>query len=52
VNEHGVALFGHEDIATLAHRLWQDRGCPDGSPDEDWFHAAHELRARAGGLQK
>ena len=29
------------------HTLWQTRGCPVGSPDEDWFHAAHELRARA-----
>jgi hypothetical protein len=46
VNEHGVAIFGHEDVAALAHRLWQARGCPDGSADEDWFHAAQELRAR------
>lgn len=46
VNEHGIALFGHDDIAALAHELWQARGCPDGSPDEDWFHAAQELRAR------
>src|ERR1035438_6470046 len=52
VNEHGIALFGHEDIAALAHKLWQARGCPEGSPEEDWFHAAEELRARAGGLQK
>jgi hypothetical protein len=44
---HGVATFGHADIAGLAHSLWQARGCPQGSPDEDWFHAAHELRARA-----
>ena len=46
VNEHGIATFGHEDIAALAHTLWQARGCPEGSPEEDWFHAAHELRAR------
>jgi len=46
VNEHGFATFGHQDIATLAHKLWQARGCPEGSPDEDWFHAAHELRDR------
>jgi hypothetical protein len=46
VNEHGIATFGHEDIAALAHALWQARGCPEGSPEEDWFQAAHELRAR------
>ena len=52
VNEHGVAMFGHEDIAVLAHTLWQARGCPEGSPDEDWFHAARELRARNEALKK
>ena len=52
VNEHGVATFGHNAISELAHRLWQARGCPLGSPDEDWFRAAHELRARGEGLQK
>lgn len=47
VNEHGVSTFGHEDVATLAYALWQARGCPEGSPEEDWFRAAQELRARA-----
>ena len=46
VNEHGFAIFGHEDIATLAHTLWQARGCPEGSPEEDWFHAVQKLRDR------
>jgi hypothetical protein len=44
---HGIAAFGHDDIAALAHKLWQARGCPEGSPDEDWFHAAEQLRSRA-----
>jgi hypothetical protein len=26
------------------------RGCPQGSPEEDWFRATHELRARKEGL--
>ena len=52
LNEHGIANFGHGDIAALAHALWQARGCPEGSPEEDWFHAAQELRARGEGLQK
>jgi Protein of unknown function (DUF2934) len=44
---HGVVAFGHEDIAALAHHLWQARGCPEGSSDVDWFQAAEQLRARS-----
>lgn len=43
---HGVIAFGHDEIATLAHGLWQARGCPYGSPEEDWLRAEGELRAR------
>jgi hypothetical protein len=43
---HGITGFGHDDIAALAHKLWQDRGCPEGSPEEDWYHAAEQLRSR------
>src|SRR5580698_4693933 len=49
VNEHGIALFGHAEIAKLAHELWQARGCPEGSPEVDWQRAAYLLRARAEG---
>jgi hypothetical protein len=45
-NNHGIAVFGHQDIAALAHELWRARGCPEGSPDEDWFQAAEQLRSR------
>lgn len=34
----------HEDIARLAYTLWQLRGCPYGSPEEDWLAAEGELR--------
>ena len=44
---HGIATFGHDEIAALAYELWQARGCPAGSPEEDWFHAAEQLRSRA-----
>jgi hypothetical protein len=44
---HGIAAFGHAEIATLAYERWQARGCPHGSSQEDWFHAAEELRSRA-----
>ena len=44
---HGLATFGHNEIAALAYELWQARGCPAGSPEEDWVHAAEQLRSRA-----
>jgi len=36
----------HEQIASLAYALWQQRGCPDGSSEEDWFRAEQDLKAR------
>jgi hypothetical protein len=50
VNEHGIAMFGHDDISALAHSLWQGRGSPQGSPEEDWYLAVHQLRAHASSL--
>jgi Protein of unknown function (DUF2934) len=44
---HGIAAFGHNEIAALAYEHWRARGCPHGSPEEDWFHAAEDLRSRA-----
>jgi hypothetical protein len=38
-----------EQIAALAHALWQERGCPDGSPEEDWFKAEQGLRDQRSG---
>jgi hypothetical protein len=35
-----------QDIAALAYRLWQGRGCPQGSPEQDWLRAVEELRSR------
>ena len=35
-----------QDIAALAYKLWQGRGCPEGSPEEDWLRAAEQLRSR------
>jgi hypothetical protein len=33
-----------QSIAALAYQLWQGRGCPDGSPEEDWFRAEKEMQ--------
>jgi hypothetical protein len=35
-----------EDLPVLAYKLWQVRGCPEGSPQEDWFRAVKELESR------
>jgi Protein of unknown function (DUF2934) len=37
-----------EQIAELAYFLWQDRGCPEGSAEEDWFNAERALRPKKG----
>ncbi len=35
----------HEEITRRARRLWGERGCPIGSPEEDWFRAEEEIRS-------
>ena len=41
-----VATIASDEIAALAYQLWNERGCPIGSPDEDWFRAEAELNNR------
>jgi len=35
-----------EDIAELAFRYWETRGCQGGSSEEDWLRAERELLTR------
>jgi hypothetical protein len=35
-------------VELLAYQIWQDRGSPIGSVEDDWFQAENELRTRAG----
>jgi hypothetical protein len=35
----------HKQIETLAYRFWLERGCPMGSPDDDWFRAERALNS-------
>ena len=35
-----------EAIARLAYFYWEERGCPNDSPDEDWLRAEADLRNR------
>jgi hypothetical protein len=37
-----------EQIRVRAYELWRQRGCPDGSSDEDWHQAERELLATTG----
>jgi hypothetical protein len=39
-----------QKIAARAHELWIERGCPLGSPEEDWFRAEQEIRPSAAEL--
>jgi DUF2934 family protein len=32
-----------QDIANLAYALWQQRGCPEDSAEEDWTEAERQL---------
>ena len=36
----------HDEIAVRAHRLWEERGRPIGSPEEDWSRAENEIRGK------
>jgi len=38
-------IVSTNDVAALAYQLWQDRGCPMGSPEEDWYRAEEMLLA-------
>ena len=34
-----------EEVRRTAYRRWQERGCPEGSPEVDWYGAEEELRS-------
>jgi hypothetical protein len=34
------------EIAGVAYQLWLDRGCPNGSDQEDWFRAEELLKLK------
>jgi hypothetical protein len=39
----GLPAPTHEQIAALAHEIWQERGCPDGSDIDIWLEAERQL---------
>jgi hypothetical protein len=40
---HQLSKAQHEEIKKLAYLLWEERGKPLGSPDDDWFRAEQEF---------
>ena len=41
------SVVTREQIALLAHQLWNERGRSHGSHEQDWLHAEELLRGRA-----
>jgi hypothetical protein len=39
----------HEYIQILAYRIWEGRGRPEGTADQDWLEAERQLSAAAAG---
>ena len=37
-----------DQVARLAYQYWEQRGCPEGSPHEDWYRAEQELAGAQG----
>ena len=33
------------EVAIMAYQLWELRGCPYGSPDDDWYEAERRIKA-------
>jgi hypothetical protein len=51
MRDHSIeekAVLDPRRIEILAHEFWRVRGCPEGSPDEDWFLAEEQLRHQYG----
>jgi hypothetical protein len=40
-------VLNKDAIEKLAYELWINRGCPEGSADEDWIQAERTLQAAA-----
>jgi hypothetical protein len=43
-----MATPTHDELCQAAYRFWEERGCPDGSPEVDWQRAEYELGGPAG----
>ena len=41
-----MTIEKQQQTALLAYQFWMARGCPVGSPAEDWFRAERALNSR------
>ena len=39
-----LGAVSNDEIAETAYHLWRQRGCPEGSAEQDWFEALEQLR--------
>jgi hypothetical protein len=46
-HSHEPVTSMQENISTLAYGLWEQRGCSQGSADEDWLEAERNFRESA-----
>ncbi len=44
---HQLSNEQREQIEKLAYQMWEGRGRPMGSPDDDWFRAEEEVIQRS-----
>ena len=42
-------VYDAREIEVRAYLSWLERGCPEGSPQEDWYRAEKDLLAMAAG---
>lgn len=47
INELYQDAPSHDEIARLAHALWEARGGGDGGAEEDWLEAERQLREQS-----
>ena len=36
------------DVAAIAYRLWEERGCPQGDAERDWYEAERQAQLMNG----
>ncbi len=49
--DHRKRPRSNREIASRAYELWLERGCPDGSAEEDWHQAEQEVESLETSLQ-
>ncbi len=42
--ESAAARADNEEVARLAYCYWLERGCPEGSPEVDWYRAESTIK--------